>query len=496
MGDVAVEGIAAASAFVLQRLIAVQQRVFARWKKAKIAALILVVMIALSQAFADTSSNLSGSASSMTGAAGMESSAQTVEYLIKDVGSVFSDAHKNPELKAFGKMIAFILLSMLLSWETLKVLAGGGGLGEMFAEWIPLLVAFTVAMVLMDNSFQEGLIGIVDHIGGLITGKALSTPEAALNAAITPIFEAVQSLVGIQQVTQFTTGEDGGWLGFLKNIGDNYGAYLMFLLSVFVKIIVAFLIMLAGVIMLAHIMVAFFSKYIALAFGMIMIPFLIWRTTSWIFDNWLKFTIGAGVLQIVAMLLLKAVTLLLGKMQSVSVHIAAQAQNLKLTERMAADYLQLAFLFLLAVLSVLVMAEAPRIASGLLSGGGAAGFGGLKSFTRGLGGQLANSTAKTAGRGMARMNNDAHRAAGKTAVGLGQEAMGAGKGLYDGVKGKGMDARQMMNPGAAGSRSAAGHNAYGKVFSAVSKHTNQTRTSVRTDKDALSIGSALGKVKK
>lgn len=416
---------------VLLRMNNALAAVFKRHKNLKIAALVIAIGFLVSGAFAQSS------APTLSSNAVINTSADSV---IQFLGSTVADASNglknNKALKNLGQTIAVFLLLMLLTWEAFKAMASGGGLGEMISEWIPVLISFALVQVFLSEGFGQQLVEFIDGIGSSLSGAVMKDPASAIFSTMRPMFDAIYSLLNMQSVTG-AKADASSPIAFISNFGENMAAALMFILTLGVKIAVAFLIVIAGVVMLAHILMAFFSKYLALAIGFVMIPFLMWRTMSWVFDSWLKFLIGACMLQLVASLLMTFVQVILQQLTASSAVLAQQASKLTIAEAMLMDYMQLSFLALFALLSTLIMAQAPAIANGLLSGGGSHGFGGLRGLLGGTGmrsGGAARAGANSAGGSVVSGIAGAGRAA------AGQKFNASGK-PFAGTKGDGSFAR-------------------------------------------------------
>jgi hypothetical protein len=168
------------------------------------------------------------------------------------------------------------------------------------------------------------------------------------------------------------------------------------------KVGAAFFLVMAGVIMAAQIIMGFVSVQLVLALAPVMVPFLMFRPLEFLFSGWLRFLLGACMLKIVLAFLLSVAAGLLTGMTELAQQMYRDSWQVTAMETLYTDILLLGMMLVFAVLATLLVAQAPKIAEGLLSGAaGSAGFGGLKAVTHGTAGHgvgaAGRSGASTAG---------------------------------------------------------------------------------------------------
>lgn len=306
----------------------------------------------------------------------------------------------NSTIKAFGDFATAFFLCALLIWTTLKTMATGKGFGELIGEWVPIFVAFGVVFLLLNRDVGNQIVSSMDSVAGSINsagagpGGSGESLRGNVMQVTNPIFAAISAVVDQPRVTEgaSTSGVGGFFSGWIAGAASA-------LMGVVAKLGTVFIIIVAGVILLAHVIIAFISVALVLALAPLMVPFLMFRPLEWIFNSWLKFLLGACMLKIVAAFLLSAVAGLLAGMSSFATQVAAEARGAQGMEALQTDIVLLGLMVVFALLGALVMAQAPSIANGLLSGMGGHGFSGLKGFATGAGGGALNSGVRGASAG-------------------------------------------------------------------------------------------------
>lgn len=326
---------------------------------------------------------------------------QVLSDIATAVQTKLSELAANTRLHGFGTTITAFFLVAMLVWSSVKTMASGRGFGELIGEWVPIFVAFGIVNLFLDRSAGDLIISTMDMIGSAIGGESMSSLDAAIRTGADPIFRAITAVIDQPRVTS-AADTGSSVLGALSWLGASLGSMVM---SIGAKIVTAFLMVIAGVIMVAHIIMGFISVQLVLALAPVMVPFLMFRPLSWLFDSWLKFLLGACMLKIVVAFLLNVVAGLLTAMNGLAAQYFRDAQNATASETFQTDVLLLGLMLVFALLSTLLLMQAPSIANGLLSGSaGSVGFGGLKGVSHGMGnrsiGQGATNVAGGAGSAM------------------------------------------------------------------------------------------------
>ncbi|TWO71460.1 hypothetical protein FN976_11125 [Caenimonas sedimenti] len=324
--------------------------------------------------------------------------------LMAEIGAAvtakLTELENNSSLQGFGKLVTGFFLILTMIWAALRMMAGGRGIGELIGEWVPIFVCFGIVTMFLDRGAANLIVATMDGIGSAIGGANMSTLDGAINAGAAPIFKAIAAVVDQPRVTE-ASGSPTDILGRLGTIAAGLGSMLMMAIA---KILTAFILVIAGVIMVANVILGFISVRLVLALAPVMVPFLMFRPLGWLFDAWLKFLLGACMLKIVTAFLLNVAAGLLTTMSSLALKHYTEAKGAAPMETLYADVVLFGMMLVFAILASLLVAQAPSIATGLLSGSaGGIGFAGIKGLTQSVGGRVSSGTVSgvSAGAGAA-----------------------------------------------------------------------------------------------
>lgn len=301
---------------------------------------------------------------------------------------------ENAKLQGFGTTITAFFLVALLVWTSVKTMASGKGFGDLLGEWVPIFVSFGIVNLFLDKSAGDLIVSTMNTIGSAIGGANMSSLDSAIKAGADPIFRAIAAVIEQPQVIDAAdTGT--GILGKLSWLGASLASLVM---TIGAKIVTAFLLVVAGVIMVGHIIMGFISVQLVLALAPVMVPFLMFRPLAWLFDSWLKFLLGACMLKIVVAFLLTVAAGLTDAMSGLAAQYVQDARNATASEALQTDVLLLGLMLIFALLATLLLMQAPAIATGLLSGSaGSVGFGGLRGVSQGISNKSVGGATKAAG---------------------------------------------------------------------------------------------------
>lgn len=287
-------------------------------------------------------------------------------------------------------------LAIGLFWTGLKTMVAGKGIGELLGEWIPILI--TAGVVTAFTAPGPGSAGVqisntLDRIAGAITmaagGTAVDTSSVkkVTESAVTTTFKTI---VAITETPRKNEASLTDIPGMLKNIPIALFAGLM-------KIFASLVIVVGMCVYMATAVMAMMSIKLVIALAPVMVPFLIFKPTAWLFDSWLKFLLGAGMLKLVGAFMLSMTGGLMTAMNTVAQLIKADAAA-GTVDSYSGDIVLFSCLFLIAILCSLLMAQVPSIAAGLLAGSaGGAGFSSLKGVTQTVGARAGQGVAGGAG---------------------------------------------------------------------------------------------------
>ena len=289
-------------------------------------------------------------------------------------------------LKQMGNQILAFLLVLMMVWTSLRTMAGGKGFGELIGEWVPVFVAFGVAYLFVNDQVASSIVRTMDAIGTAIGGQSMASLQSSIAAIMEPIFRSFQAVWQMPRVTSQTSLLDN------LSLGSAMATMMGPLLTGILKILTIFLLLISGVITLATVVMAHLSLHLALLLAPVLVPFLLFKPMSWLFDGWLKFLLGACMLKIVVAFFLNIASALLGAMNTVAGMVYAEATSATPLDGYMADALMHGLMVGLAILTTLLMISAPGIATGLLSGSaGSTGFGGIRGLTQSPSGRIGSA---------------------------------------------------------------------------------------------------------
>jgi len=301
-------------------------------------------------------------------------------------------------------------LAIGLFWTGLKTMVAGKGIGELLGEWIPILItAGVVTAFTAPGPLSVGvqISNTLDKVAGAITMAASGT--AVDTSSVRKVTESAvkttyNTVVAIAQTSR--NNEAASWgdvLAVLKNIPIAFFAGLM-------KIFASLVIVVAMCVYMATAVMAMMSIKLVIALAPVMVPFLIFKPTAWLFDSWLKFLLGGGMLKLVGAFMLSMTGGLMAGINTVAQKIKLDAEA-GTVDSYAGDIVLFSSLFLIAILCSLLMAQVPSIASGLLAGSaGGSGFSSLKGVTQTLGAKSATAITNSAAQGTRALGQAAHGA--------------------------------------------------------------------------------------
>lgn len=280
-------------------------------------------------------------------------------------------------------------------WMLLKSYVSGTGFFNGFiADLAPFAVMCGVVAIFLDRDVASVLEASMNVLGGAILGQPAASVSSMIAAAGQQAFTAIANVWNLEPATRITWNP-ASWLASIPVV--LYGLVGM--------AATVFLITLAMCVYIANLVMSQVSIIIAMVFAPFFVPFLLFKPASWLFEGWLRFFLGAAMMKIVGLLMLKITSAMMGSLATLSQQAAAQRPGV--LDAASIDIILYVSMTLLAGISALLMSQVPSLATGLVSGSaGGAGFsswGNLASksiATRGvLGGMNAGSFGGGGGAG-------------------------------------------------------------------------------------------------
>jgi hypothetical protein len=267
-----------------------------------------------------------------------------------------------------GQRIAGTLCLLCVTWSILKHWMLGKDWSQILADLVPPTIMYGLVTFAMDANLGA-------QISGLIAWIASNISSGSSENAVTVMANLAQTAMSV-----FDLKPPSPELTF--------SGALMLLVGYGAKLVAAILLiacaaMAAAIYELANVMVA-----IAVGLGPLFYAWSVWKPTEFLFQGWLTFTIQAGLQKLMVVVMADLVG---GVITSMTGQLAPLLHN------STADFPAYAGILLMAAVSTYLMAQAPSMARGLVSGAGTLGMG---DWTRNVAtvGHAAAATGSAAGR--------------------------------------------------------------------------------------------------
>lgn len=310
------------------------------------------------------------SATTFSGVNAVEMIAQAIEANLRSMKD-------NTDLKELGTyLLGFFILSNVI-WIFVKGYVSASGLFGMTGDLIPLAILSGVTILCLNSDVGSLILASLDKVAAAISGLGGSAKMS------------VADLIRESMITTFSTLSNlwsiGGIASLnLSNLLELAPSIIMVIASFLAKLVAmaatTFLIALALCIFLATLITSQITAIIAIVLAPMFVPFLLFKPASFMFDGWLRFTLGAGMMKIIGLVMLQVTNVILATLGTISAQAATATANGSL-EQLGVDMVLYCSMILLAALAAYLMAQVPSIATGLISGNGSsAGFSGWRAI--------------------------------------------------------------------------------------------------------------------
>lgn len=299
----------------------------------------------------------------------------------QDIGTLFSKMFvaMNAQLGAMstaliadGQDLAGVLLFISTGIIVLFWLISGDG-AKALVDWFGTILRFGVVSVL--------LVGWVGWIGGGLetganeiagkvmaaagTGSSGSSSADVLKDAATTILVAAGRLMENERNTSDVPGADG--FNFIEYVKDVFQSPLLLtaiLMSGLIRMVAALFLAIMLAALVAVLVLAQVMFGLSLIIGPILVPWLIWERTEFLFDGWLKFTIAAMLTKVVAAVLTTIVLVIVLSVKGVAEHVITSRQDI-----VSADMLAAVCICIFSAIGAFLMWQVPNLANAFMSGG-------------------------------------------------------------------------------------------------------------------------------
>lgn len=335
--------------------------------------------------------------------------------VVKIANQAINSIRGNGALKAYGERLVLVLTGIVILWAILKNLALKQSLAQVVGDLVlPLIIA---AFVLGAGiaKLPEVIEASVTTVAGLFGSTGANGMELAIAKNL---ITAAARIWNAEAPDSVSTG-----------IGSLLGLGLASLGMLFLKIGIILLIVVAAGLGVAAILVAKFQMALAVALAPLLIPWLVFKPTEFLFSGWLNFLLKAGF-GLVGIFAVASVVIAGSQGMAALIGTTAGGASAVMT------YLAMGGM---SIIFTYLMLKGADIGEGIISGG-ATGIGQLSSVAKG---GAASSPGRMVG-AAAGMAGSAARVAGGGAAGkmmAGRELTGAQAQLAQRAFGKGTVAR-------------------------------------------------------
>lgn len=312
-------------------------------------------------------------------------------------GEIFTDvynqmlaflASKASVLVADGQDLAGVLLLIVVSWSVLMWLLTGDG-PQALVESIGAFTRYSIVALLLAGwigTVGGFLMSNVNDIAQKVSGvNSISTATDAMFKAATQLFVSKRAVEASNQCVDVSSPVTGGhsveWQcpdgvspqGKEPTVFDILFNLPMVLMTMFLKgLAMVFMVLLISAFLLAIFMAEVLFG-LAMALGPILVPWLIWQRTEWLFDGWLRFMLGACFTKIVAFFMVGATAGLV----SATRMVADRVNVANASDYLAVEEINALIICITAAIGTFMMWQVPSIAGALVggSGGSSSNFG-------------------------------------------------------------------------------------------------------------------------
>ena len=371
-------------------------------------------------------------------AGSQEAISTVVESLINGPLNMVSSA---PFAAAGAKLLSMLLL-ILISWKGIRLVIDTSSINQVVAEIVNIVILWGIASFFLLSSVQTQIAEGFDQLAQTAAqsaGSAVGGASADVSSTQSMITGAlVSGLTAAYQLYQGTPAEkpssvsDSTWdkvSGWFKDKVNDLVTFqwLAAVANLIFRVFIAIMIMAAVVLYCGQLLISQVLVNVGLIMAPLLIPWIMWEASAFLFHSWIKFMIVAGIQKIVGALLFGMTTSFISELTSLTSSVNTDSST---------NFYYYAAAFVLMFILGQLMMQISSIANGLVTGMPSTAFRAPSAMTpagaaagRAFGGSNVSQGARGAIGGGA-TGYSAAKAAGKGAMG---SAMGAARGAASGM---------------------------------------------------------------
>ena len=287
---------------------------------------------------------------------------QVLGAVINTIDSALKGMTNNGAINGLGDAITYSLIAIVISWTFLRSMVEGGGVTGVVAELVPVLASTAVVMALLTAGGVNDIVDSIDRVSSALSGAPVSDLKSLLEVGIRKGLMAVYNVMSMP--SPFPPID-----GFSAAI--QYGAW--WIIFGVTKLVTSIIVAIAVALYVGNITLAYFAVFLAIALAPLLVPFLIAPATQWVFDGWLRFIVSASLTKLVSVFILTFTSKLMEGLESLSKLVEVKPTDDGMAVVSTVLFICIGMI-LIACLCAYLQIEGPKLAQGLLSGGGMPGF--------------------------------------------------------------------------------------------------------------------------
>ncbi len=273
-------------------------------------------------------------------------------------GSPFSDT---------GHRLLQFLLVILISWKGIKLALETTSYNMVIAELVQIIFTFGIASFFLYPDVQAKLASGFDSLATLAASGAgesidMSKPEGRMVQSLGQMLIAAKQLW--DGVPPGSENSGLAWWGDqLTSIMG--GDFIFAIANLFFRAFIALGVVCCAILYVGQLIFSQIMVNIGLVMAPLFVPWLLWESTAFLFNSWLKFMIVVGVQKIVGALLFGLTANLIQQVTTLASQAGATSQI---------NFYLYAAAFIIVGLMAFLMMQSSSIANGLVSGSPHASF--------------------------------------------------------------------------------------------------------------------------
>lgn len=312
---------------------------------------------------------------------------QTImRQIVERVSNGLEQLKNNTTINGAGEQIITMLMMIMLAWGLIKAMFGNG-FNQFIEEVIHIFMLWGIVQAVLHAGGIEGIQSLIDSIASSFANSDMSTLSGAMNGSVENTFSALSSILSMPSSDTKLS---------LTKLKEMLPLVAIFIVQLLGKITAGFIVVIAFVVYAANVILSFCSVILATAFAPIMVPFLLNQHTSFIFNSWIRFFIGALLMKCVGAFFMSFTNTLMRTMNDVAASVVTDSK-VDPYELIIANFVVYVSIVGLAGLAAYLMTMVPKIATGLISGSGGNGFSGMRTITQSPVMQKANQYTSVGG---------------------------------------------------------------------------------------------------